>query len=271
MTTDLKPTAAGNSMAELFLKIWPCVTDDNNLTLHGFRRFKVTHLVNLRLLEQEIARIDRKIYQAGLCLGHEPSPQDRLGLRDATRDSEVSALEDTITPELALVAFGNIMAMETVSLLDDGVHSSLQEGLSLFEKYNARLVRVDLGPRSRTDPFQRWLHRRLRAFRYWRIANRPDDLESNTTPTHYWSRQNTVLITNIAGRMIAATIASFFLVVPLVMLSARSIRAGQVAVVCVSVALFAIVLTAMLRVSSYEMMAASAAYAAVLTVFLSSS
>ncbi|KAH7304550.1 hypothetical protein B0I35DRAFT_363056 [Stachybotrys elegans] len=271
-------------MAELFRKIWPCVTNDNNLTLHGFRRFKVTHLVNLRLLEQEIAHIDRKIYQAGLCLGHEPSPQDRLGLRDATRDSEVSALEDTITPELvlrlrdllqkydeALVAFGNIMAMETVSLLDDGVHSSLQEGLSLFEKYNARLVRVDLGPRSRTDPFQRWLHRRLRAFRYWRIANRLDDLESNTTPTHYWSRQNTVLITNIAGRMIAATIASFFLVVPLVMLSARSIGAGQVAVVCVSVALFAIVLTAMLRVSSYEMMAASAAYAAVLTVFLSSS
>jgi hypothetical protein len=172
----------------------------------------------------------------------------------------------------ALVAFGHIMAMETVSLLDDGVHSSLQAGLSLSEKYNTRLVRVDLGTRSRFDLFQRWLHKSLRAFRYWRISNKPEDSESHSISTHHhWSSQNTALIANIAGRIIAAVIASLFLVTPLVMLSARAIRADQVAVVCVSVVLFAIVLTAMVKVSSYEMMAASAAYAAVLAVFLSTS
>ncbi|KEY63953.1 hypothetical protein S7711_11640 [Stachybotrys chartarum IBT 7711] len=80
------------------------------------------------------------------------------------------------------------MAMETVSLLDDGEQASLQTDLTLHEKYNTRLIRTDVGMRSRIDPFQRWLHKRLRAFRYWRIVNKQDDLESSTASIRdYWS------------------------------------------------------------------------------------
>jgi len=39
-------------------------TEDNNLTLHGFRRFKTTHLVNLRFLEEEIAELDHKFIKS---------------------------------------------------------------------------------------------------------------------------------------------------------------------------------------------------------------
>lgn len=91
-----------NKTAELFCKLWPCVTDDDNLALHGFRRFKTTHLLNLRFLEQEIAELDRTIYQAGLSLGHQPSPRDRLGLKHGTIDQNVPALKDTITREQVL-------------------------------------------------------------------------------------------------------------------------------------------------------------------------
>lgn len=91
-----------DSTAEQFRRLWPRITDDNNLTLHGFRRFKTTHLLNLRLLEDEIAQIDHVIYQAGLSLGYEPSARDRLGLRDSKRDSRVAGIEVTITPELVV-------------------------------------------------------------------------------------------------------------------------------------------------------------------------
>jgi len=37
-------------------------TADNNLTLHGFRRFKTTYLLNLRFLEEEIAQMDYTLY-----------------------------------------------------------------------------------------------------------------------------------------------------------------------------------------------------------------
>jgi hypothetical protein len=62
--------------------------------------------------------------------------------------------------------------METFSLLDDEQQASLRDDLSLYEAHKTRLLRVDLGTRSRTDPFQRWLHKYLRAFRYWRLSQR---------------------------------------------------------------------------------------------------
>lgn len=81
---------------------WQFSTADNNLTLHGFRRFKTTHLLNLRFLEAEIAELDHAIYQAGLSLEIQPSATDRLGLKHSKRDRDIPKLEDTITNELVL-------------------------------------------------------------------------------------------------------------------------------------------------------------------------
>ena len=89
-------------MAEVFRKCWIVSTADNNLTLHGFRRFKTTHLLNLRFLENEIAEMDHIVYQAGLSLNLEPSAADRLGLRHGKRDKKVADVEDMITPEFVL-------------------------------------------------------------------------------------------------------------------------------------------------------------------------
>jgi hypothetical protein len=61
-----------------FRKCWTISTADDNLTLHGFLRFKTTHLLNLRFLENEITHMDHTLYQAGLGLGLETSSTDRL-------------------------------------------------------------------------------------------------------------------------------------------------------------------------------------------------
>jgi len=82
-----------------FHKCWVASTADNNLTLHGFRRFKTTQLLNLRFLENEIADMDHTVYQAGLSLGLSPSPGDRLGLQHSKRDADVPKVNDVITQE----------------------------------------------------------------------------------------------------------------------------------------------------------------------------
>jgi hypothetical protein len=83
-------------------------TADNNLTLHGFRRFKTTQLMNLRFLENEIADMDHTIYQAGLSLDLSPSPGDRLGLQHSKRDANVPKVNDVITQDFILKLRGLI-------------------------------------------------------------------------------------------------------------------------------------------------------------------
>ena len=69
-----------------FRKVWLNATDDNYLTLFGFRRFRTAHLLNLRFLEEEIDKIDHKIYQAGMKLDCPIGAIDRLGLKHGKRD-----------------------------------------------------------------------------------------------------------------------------------------------------------------------------------------
>lgn len=85
-----------------FRDAWTASTADNNLTLHGFRRFKTTHLLNLRLLEHEIAEMDHVVYQAGLSLDVSLSPEDRLGLKHCKRDAKPLQIEETITKDFVL-------------------------------------------------------------------------------------------------------------------------------------------------------------------------
>ncbi|KAL1607817.1 hypothetical protein SLS60_002755 [Paraconiothyrium brasiliense] len=297
-TPITSPTSTESKLTtETFRKCWTASTADNNLTLHGFRRFKTTHLINLRLLESEIAEMDHAIYQAGISLGISPSPTDRLGLRHSKKDANVPNIEDTITPEFtatlrdllkqydtpvltescyaddALQAFNNIMAMETFALIDDEKQASARDDLNLHEVYKTRLLRVDLGTRARTDPFQRWLHRYLRAFRYWSLSQRSENntegLGSLLGSHCRWSYQDTILIAEVVGRVTTALLTAVFLVIPLAILSHQPSKNVQLVVVSVWFLVLSFLVALFLKVSSFEMMAVAAAYAAVLSVFVS--
>jgi hypothetical protein len=60
-----------------FRREWPTITSPEPPTLLGFRRFQTTHLLNLRILENEILAIDHKVFQAGLSLGGEVRGESR--------------------------------------------------------------------------------------------------------------------------------------------------------------------------------------------------
>lgn len=85
-----------------FRKAWPTVTDDNYLTLFGFRRFRTAHLLNLRFLEKEVDQIDHQIFQSGLKLDHSPSTVDRLGLGYAKKDLITQGIDERINKELVM-------------------------------------------------------------------------------------------------------------------------------------------------------------------------
>ncbi|PVH69243.1 hypothetical protein DL98DRAFT_474033 [Cadophora sp. DSE1049] len=258
-------------------------------SVDAFRKCWTTQLLNLRFLENEIADMDHTIYQAGLSLGLSPSPGDRLGLQHSKRDADVPKINDTITREFilklrdlmkdavhtdeALAAFNNIVTMETFSLLDDEKQASLRDDLSLYEVHKTRLLRVDLGTRSRTDPFQRWLHKYLRAFRYWRLSRKAksnsEGLGSVAGRQQRWSYQNTILIAEIIGRVTTAALTAIFIIAPLAIMSHESSKNVQLIVVSVCIIILSFLVSLFLKVSSFEMMAVSAGYAAVLSVFVS--
>ena len=173
----------------------------------------------------------------------------------------------------ALAAFNNIMTMETFSLLDDEKQSSLRDDLSLYEIHKTRLLRVDLGTRARTDPFQRWLHKYLRAFRYWRLSSKIENAGTERGPAanqHLGSSyQNTILIADIIGRITTALLTAVFLIAPLAILSYQSSKNVQLIVISVCILVLSFLVSLFLKVSSFEMMAIAAAYAAVLSVFVS--
>lgn len=85
-----------------FRRHWQVATADSNLTLHGFRRFKTAHLLNLRFLEDEIAQLDHAIYQTALSMEIEPLGSDRLGLQNCRRDSNVPPPENTINRDIVI-------------------------------------------------------------------------------------------------------------------------------------------------------------------------
>ena len=100
LSRDCNQRVKDPEIPRLFRKLWSSVTDDNPLTLFGFRRFRTSHLLNLRLLEEEIDQLDHKIFQAGLNLGIEPTSADKLGLKNSKRDKSAPSPEEVLDPTL---------------------------------------------------------------------------------------------------------------------------------------------------------------------------
>lgn len=168
------------------------------------------------------------------------------------------------------------MAMETCSMIDD-YQCRIKTDFSLHEIYKTRLVRVDLGPRTLQDPFQRSIHKCFRWFRYWRLSTKsPADNEhgasvhtSRPRATQKWSYQNTVQVADAIWRVLVALTANIFIVIPLAMLSYQSRKTTQLITVAVWIVVFSFLVTGFFKVSNQATIALIAAYAAVLSVFIS--
>lgn len=174
-------------------------------------------------------------------------------------------------PDEAVIAFNTIMSMDTFALLDDEKQCSLRTDISLYEMYKTRLIRVDQTPRTRQDPLQRSIHQLLRRFRYLRISKSSQDTGEGTSPIrmNQASSQNATLISEIISRVIIGVITAIFLIAPLIALSYESRKSIQIVIISTCIVVFACLVSVLLRASNLEMMVVTAAYAAIIAVFVS--
>ena len=169
--------------------------------------------------------------------------------------------------------------METFALADNSWQASLRSSnQNPYEMYKTRLVRVDTVGRSRSSDLLRCsLRRYLRAFWFFvrfrgqhahqqhKSYSSATELESNLKRSY----QNTNWLADILTRFLIALIAGTSLVIPLVILSHQSTTEAHLATISVCIILFSLLVSLLTKATNEETMVASAAYAAVLSVFFS--
>ena len=179
----------------------------------------------------------------------------------------------------ALAAFNTVMTMETFSLADNFEKSAPRNDLHAFEKFKTRMLRADLPLRkSSRDPIQHYLRKGFRRLWYYLSVHKlrtGDEEQSRRGPLPTviasWDRtyQNTARVAEIITRFTIAMVAGASLVVPLALLSLQQSQVNRLLIVAICITIFCFMIALLSKASNYESMAATAAYAAVLTVFLS--
>ena len=167
------------------------------------------------------------------------------------------------------------MAMETYSLIDDEGQSRERNDLHPYELHRTRLVRVDLGTRATHDPLRRGIQKILQRFQCWRMSSRFTAHEersgtrrSSGEPKTV-SYRNTALLADILSRILVSLMAGVFMVLPLIMVSYQTTQRSHLITISVWITAFSLAVSATLRATSLATIGAVAAYAAVLSVFVS--
>jgi hypothetical protein len=166
------------------------------------------------------------------------------------------------------------MRMETFSLADNLPQASLRRDLSPYELYKTRLVKADAPLRRPRTPLLSFTHSSLRAFWYhlrqkatFRAMTGSEESQKYTPgPLAY---QNTIKLAEFIASFVTALGSGAFLIIPLCILSFQHGKAAHLVTVSISIVVFSFAISLTIRTSGPETIAASAAYAAVLVVFLS--
>ena len=182
----------------------------------------------------------------------------------------------------SLKAFNTVMSMETFSLADDIDQAGNRQDLHAFEKSKTRMLRVDLPLRRNSrDPVQHFLRKGLRRLWYalnsWKLHAEDEEKQQKRRGSSCskvladWNRtyQNTARIAEAITRFLIGMGTGAALVIPLVVLSYQNSDKSRLLVVVLFISFFCFLLSLFSKASNYEIMAASAAYAAVLTVLVS--
>ena len=179
----------------------------------------------------------------------------------------------------ALVSLHNLMRMETFAMADNEWQSGLRQDLNPYEVYKTRLVRPDLDYRGGTrDPLRHGLRKCLRGIWFFAHSRKgahshrdksdpsPSELEANVRRSY----QNTGRLADTIARFLIAIMTAAFLIAPLGFLTKETSIGAHLVTVSIFILAFAVFLAICSRATNQEIMGASAAYAAVLVVFVSS-
>lgn len=160
------------------------------------------------------------------------------------------------------------MQMQTLALSDDAWHSDFRSDLNKCEQSKTRLVRTDLPSVKIRSPLENGLNHMLRrVWQAWtsrRAAPSDEDAEQQATLTP----RNITGATKFITCFLVAVFAAAVLVVPLLVLSDRS-SASKLLKIGMFIGIFCFAVSFCSGSSALATMGVTAAYAAVLVVFIS--
>lgn len=163
-----------------------------------------------------------------------------------------------------MIRFNHLMQMKTFSMFDDPRHTTYHPDSNDWEACKTRLIRVDLQAGPARSPVENGLHRALRWFRFKR---RPAGSRAGVDSTSF----NSITLSNIVLGVLVATGTIILFVAPMVLLSPQKSEASvkEIIIISVFIGVFSFVVSFCSGSSAINTMGATAAYAAVLVVFLS--
>ena len=171
--------------------------------------------------------------------------------------------------------------MDKFSLADNTTLSASKDGLCADEKFKTRMLRIDQPLRQHSrDPLSHYLRKGLRRLWFYVHSSKlrsADEEKAKKGPSSKalasWERsyQNTARLAEIVTRFSIAFLAGGSLIGPLAVLSQLQTQESRLTIVAVCITVFCLVVSLLSKASNHEAVAASAAYAAVLSVFVSNS
>jgi hypothetical protein len=177
-------------------------------------------------------------------------------------------------PDEALLSYNQIMRMETFSLADNLPHAACQLDLNPYEMYKTRLVKADVPLKRPRTPMLAFIHTSLRAYWYHirhkaTFQSMAASVESQKLVPGPLVYQNTIKLAESVASFLTALTSGAFMIVPVCILSFQHGKVAHLITVSISIVAFSLAISLTMRTSGPETVAASAAYAAVLVVFLS--
>lgn len=170
----------------------------------------------------------------------------------------------------ALIRFNQVMQMQTFALSDDVWHLAFRQKFNEWEQSKTRLVRVDLPINRARSALENSLNHFLRkAWQKWTRRWRASpglgaERAANKSP------QNIIRATRCIVCLLVALLAAAILVVPLLLLSDQRSNASDLLTIGLFIVIFCFAVSFSSGSSALATMGATAAYAAVLVVFISS-
>ncbi|KKY18771.1 hypothetical protein UCDDS831_g05794 [Diplodia seriata] len=169
----------------------------------------------------------------------------------------------------ALLRFNQMMQMQTFALSDDAWHSDFRGDLNKWEQSKTRLVRTDLPAARIRSPLESGLNHLLRAAgQTWKNqrSSAPDrDAEAQQTGL---APRNVIRATKCITCFLVAVFSAAVLVVPLLLLSDQS-NAAELLKIGMFIVVLCFAVSFCSGSSALATMGVTAAYAAVLVVFIS--
>ncbi|KAF2094139.1 hypothetical protein NA57DRAFT_80556 [Rhizodiscina lignyota] len=259
--------------------VWQTAKDIYYTDRYRFKGFEALHVLSVQYYQRDLCRLEHKFVCSG---GIDPKDEaEQLkSLRSLLKDyaEAISQLEATIRRDATLPK--DEWARKDIEAFTEGITGQEKDNFSVEQH------QYELRPRITLDPVRLMLHRAFpRSWKYpFYTATTREQAAAIAKQDGQPSDAGSISLDNFEGppkyapssvvdgfgRLIMAVLGGASLLVPMLIMTFFKSQTARLVTVSVAVLLFGIILSIGTRASNQELLAATAAYTAVMVVYVGS-